>query len=412
MRGCARGCGPARARAVHLRPVPQARRQRARGAVGRRLPRVARRRARARRDPGHAARHGRPVRQPARARRRRAGGDGDGQPVRDLDRGLARRHLPGRAAVDPARRHSPYVPRLRGRARTRRRAGTRRPLLRRAARSRRAAADSAGGDRRRRQGRTRDRLGRDALPVRPGRPVPRRGAVAAAQRGCRRPLRVPAVELSHRRLLGRLPRAAARHRPDPAAGGDPRRRGGNRRPGLRALLPGHSGRRRRARRRADHARPPLLRPARPEPPPLHRRRTPLARRLAQPLRRDLPRRLPAALHPLLPDHARVLRLDTPSPAARGAGHRQRRPRARRRRPREGHLGDPRRRVPVRPARSGERQQLARARRHEPLDPGDRLGRGNAARRSTPAGRPPRRPGRSRRCGAGAYSPTISPRSNG
>ncbi len=49
--------------------------------------------------------------------------NGDRAPVRDLDRRIARRHVPGRAAPDPADRDPSHLPGVRGGAR-----GARRPL--------------------------------------------------------------------------------------------------------------------------------------------------------------------------------------------------------------------------------------------------------------------------------------------
>ena len=126
--------------------------------------------------------------------------------------------------------------------------------------------------------------------------------------------------LPDRRLLGRPP-GAARGLAAAAAGADrdPRQRRRHRRPRLRPLLPRHRRRRGRDRRRADRARPPLLRP----------RATrgcatfaedarPWLRALRRRLRRDHGRRLPPALHPLLPGHPRVLRAG-PGAAWRRAG---------------------------------------------------------------------------------------------
>ena len=86
------------------------------------------------------------------------------------------------------------------------------------------------------------------------------------------------------------------------------------------FFPAHRGRRGRDRRRADRARPPLLRPAQPAHADLRRGRPALAAPLGRRLRRDHGRRLPPALHPLLPGDARVLRA---GPRAAGAGRRRR-----------------------------------------------------------------------------------------
>ena len=106
---------------------------------------------------------------------------------------------------------------------------------------------------------------RDPVPVRAGGPVPRRGALAAAQRGRGGPLAVPAGQLSDRRLLGRLPGAPVRRR----RGVAPRRiailgdAAGTIARAYGHYFPSHPGRRGRARRRADHDRPALLPPQRP-----------------------------------------------------------------------------------------------------------------------------------------------------
>ncbi len=76
------------------------------------------------------------------------------------------------------------------------------------------------------------------------------------------------------------------------------------------------------------------------------------------LRRDLPRRLPPALHPVLPPHARVLLADPLAPEPRGDGDHQRRAHPGIRRAREGGLGHAARGVPRRRARRGQRHELA------------------------------------------------------
>ena len=136
----------------------------------------------------------------------------------------------------------------------------------------------------------------------------------------------------------------------PAPDRDPRGRGGDRRARVRPLLPVDARRRGRARRRADDDRQALLRPARAAPAPVHGRRPAVARREPRPLRRDLPRRLPPAVHPVLPRHQGVLRVRARAPAPGRRGDRQRRARARVRCARAGRLGDAARGVPGRDAR--------------------------------------------------------------
>ena len=113
-----------------------------------------------------------------------------------------------------------------------------------------------------------------------------------------------------RRLLGRLPGAAVRDRLRAPARADRRagHRGRNRAAGVRPVLPGHADRRRRHRPGAVRDRAQVLRSA-PAPAAARvrggRAAVPAQHRRA--LRLDLRRRLPPALHPVLPDHARVLR---------------------------------------------------------------------------------------------------------
>ena len=103
----------------------------------------------------------------------------------------------------------------------------------------------------------------------------------------------------------------------------------------------------------------LLRPARPSAAPVHRRRSALARDEPGALRRDLPRRLPPALHPVLPAHAGVLLADAPAPRGRRDGDRQRGAHPRLRLAREGGLRHAARGVRRRRARRGQRHELAR-----------------------------------------------------
>ena len=72
---------------------------------------------------GDAAGHGRALREPAERAARERDRAHDRQPVRDLHRRLAGRHLPGRAAAHPDDRHPPDVHRLRAGAGARRGAG-------------------------------------------------------------------------------------------------------------------------------------------------------------------------------------------------------------------------------------------------------------------------------------------------
>ncbi len=109
-------------------------------------------------------------------------------------------------------------------------------------------------------------------------------------------------------VLGRPPRAPVRRpRRSAAARRDPRQRRRHDLARLRAVLPGHARRRRRDRRRAVRHRARVLRHEQPAPAPLPRGRAALPAPRRRRLRRDLGRRLPPALHPLLPDHGRVLR---------------------------------------------------------------------------------------------------------
>ncbi len=83
-----------------------------------------------------------------------------------------------------------------------------------------------------------------------------------------------------------------------------------------SLLSRHRRRRGRDRPRADRAGPALLRPAQPPHADLRRGRPALAAALAGRLRRDHDRRLPPALHPLLPGDPRVLRARPRAPRPR------------------------------------------------------------------------------------------------
>ena len=116
-----------------------------------------------------------------------------------------------------------------------------------------------------------------------------------------------------------------------ALGRHPRQRRGHHRARVRAAVPRDGDRRRGDRRRADGARAALVRPARPpRRAPPHRRRAPVPAPGRAALGGDHGRRLPPALHPLLPDHAGVLRARARPARAGRRGGRQRRaiPRAR------------------------------------------------------------------------------------
>ena len=170
-------------------------------------------RARARGGAGDAAGGGRAVRQPACSGPRVGRRHGHGTAVRDLDCRFAGRDVRRSVAADPARRHASDIPRVRvgaracGGARARLEAGLVVPLA--VALLLAVPPMAIGIGRLGREGHLSDR---DALPVRAGRAVPQRRAVAAAERrGCG-PLTVYPGQLPDRRLLGRLPRAPAGER--------------------------------------------------------------------------------------------------------------------------------------------------------------------------------------------------------
>ena len=92
-------------------PVPVAQRAGVRHALGRRVRRLAVRRARAGRRAGAAARRGLAVGDPAEAGATSpTAGEVGRAPVRDLDRRLAGRDVARVARADPARRHAAHVP--------------------------------------------------------------------------------------------------------------------------------------------------------------------------------------------------------------------------------------------------------------------------------------------------------------
>ena len=182
--------------------------------------------------------------------------------VRDLDRRLAARHVPLRAAADPARRHAAHVPRLRARAGARRRARARRAaggssplgvaaLFAVPVGTVKAAEDGQG-----------DPRDRHDVPVRARHRPPQRRPHARAQRGPGDPLALPPRHACSPAATGTATCVTPfTHPPRPAAPDrDPRLRRRHHRPRLRALLPEHDHRRRRDRRRAVRHRPPLLRP--------------------------------------------------------------------------------------------------------------------------------------------------------
>ena len=235
-----------------------------------------------------------------------------------------------RAAADPARRHAAHVPRLRARARARRRGRAAAPLVARPARHRRAVRGPGrhGQGGRGRQGDPRDR---DDLPVRARHRAPRRRPHARAQRGPGDPLALPAATRCSPAATG----TASSSMPFATRAATPPRRiailgiaGGTIARAYAHYFPAHDHRRGRDRRRAVRHRPPLLRPAR------RARSCASTREDARPFLRqhrptrydvDLPRRLPPALHPVLPLDPRVLRA-RPRPArARRLGDRQPRP---------------------------------------------------------------------------------------
>ena len=179
-------------------------------------------------------------------------------------------------------------------------------------------------------------------------------------------------------------------------------------------LPDTQRRRGRDRRRAAGHRPPLLRPRGPPAAAQDRRgRAAVPAPLRGRLRRDHGRRLPPALHPLLPDHQGVLRARPRAAGARRRGGDQRRP--------PGGLG-PARAGAERDAALGVRRRRARPAQRHQHDP---HGLRRAADRRAAAGRvalPARGPAARSRCArpracarasaAGASTPTTTRRSSG
>ena len=236
------------------------------------------------------------------------GRDG-GADVRDLDRRLAARHLPVRAAADPARRHPAHVPRLRARARDRRR---------------RSASGAAGRSCRSASRRcSRSRSARSRRPAR-GKVIHETDTEYQYARVIDHADGERTLELNEGQAIHSL------YRPDTVLTGgywdgflvapfavrrDPPRRvamlgfaGGTVARAYARYFPRRAHRRRRDRRRAVRHRPPLLRPAPAAAAARVRRgRAAVPAPDRRPLRRHLPRHLPPALHPVLPVDARVLR---------------------------------------------------------------------------------------------------------
>ena len=196
------------------------------------------------------------------------------------------------------------------------------------------------------------------------------------------------------------------------ARGDPRQRGGHHLARVREVLPRHAGRRRGDRPRAVGDRQALLRHEQSAAAPLPRGRAALPAPDRRSLRRHLGRRLPPALHPLLPGHARVLRADARPPDARWRAGGQRRPPRGPGRAREGAHRDDGRGVPLRGARPDRAHQHADRRLAQAA-----VGASASARRLG-TGRPaPHRPQRlvpagAARCAAAASTPTTRRRSSG
>ena len=195
---------------------------------------------------------------------------------------------------------------------------------------------------------------------------------------------------------------------------DPRQRRRHDRPRVRALLPRHADRRRRDRRRAARDRQALLRPARTAAAVAdHRGRAAVPAPERRRLRRDLRRRLPPAVHPVLHGHVGVLRARARPARARRRRDRQRRPPGGVGQAREGPVGDRRRRVPVRAARPARGRQHAARRVRDRAERGEPAGGRPGAPRTT-CGRWPSRPRRgwSRRSRAATSTPTTTRRSSG
>ena len=206
-----------------------------------------------------------------------------------------------------------------------------------------------------------------------------------------------------------------------AVGREPPRRvailgfaGGTDGPRLRPLPPADPHRRRRDRRRAVRHRPPLLRRhAAPAAARAHRGRAPVPAPYGRPLRRDLRRRLPPALHPLLPLHPRVLRAGARPARPRRRGRRQRRAPAHRRPAGEGPLGHDGRRLRPRRPRPGAADEHAAVRVAAPDHARQPLRRGTRPPRRRCARSPCRPPaGSRRRCAAAPSTPTTRRRSSG
>ena len=243
---------------------------------------------------------------------------------------------------------------------------------------------------------------------------PRLAAPAGAQRGPGRALGLRAGDRAHRRRVGRVPGAAVQR----ARTGPPRRM---------AMLGNAAGTVSRAYGRyfpatridgveidpaSDRGRAALLRPGRePAADRARRRRAAVPAPGGRRLRPDRRRRLPPALHPLLPGDGGVLRARARPAGARRRADRQRRPSRGRGRAGEDAGADDRRGVPARgplPDRGGEH---AAGRVGAPAPRGAGAGRRAAGRSARRWPRRPR-PAWRRRCRAAASTPTTRRRSSG
>ena len=123
-----------------------------------------------------------------------------------------------------------------------------------------------------------------------------------------------------------------------------------------------------------------------------RGRAPMAPALRGRLRRDLRRRLPPALHPVLPRDEGVLRARPRAPRAGRSGRRERRPPRGERRPREGPGPNDVRGLPERHARSDRADEHAAGRRARASSPPTRSARAlrTCRSRSRTSARPRRR----------------------
>ena len=202
--------------------------------------------SRARRGPGAPARRRRAVRAAPRADRRRRERARRRAPVRDLDGRLAARHVLGRAAADPARRHAAHVPDLRARcSRCVAALGLRAGAASLApARARRSLLALPVGTRQ--GGRATASVIHEADTeyqyARVDRAAPTARARSSSTR-VRRSTRSTARRLPDRRLLGRACSCCRSRAPraPPRADRDPRQRRRHDRPRVRPLLPATRG---------------------------------------------------------------------------------------------------------------------------------------------------------------------------